>query len=181
MCLNKNEHKIIEEWYTRYSSGILSYAFDIVDNLEDAKDILQSVFEKTILHYNTISKLNKNKRKSYLFQIAKNEAIDLLRSRKQLKGYIEEQKLCYGDELVNRYSAEIKAVTNNQLLLYIEAQTKLNNRDRLLINLKYEQGFKYKEISELLDIKEDYVSTYINRAKEKLVMIMQEMENENIK
>ena len=61
---------------------------------------------------------------------------------------------------------------------YEQVLHKLKPLERKLIEMKYEDEFSYKEISEYLNLKESSVKTYLYRARKKFSKLFRRDNNE---
>lgn len=148
----------------KYERVIYNYIFNITLNKEDSEDIVQEVF---IRAYKSLYKLeNKANFYSWIFKITINTMNTHFNRKKQ---YIplEDNLLIDVSCDINDTPEEIFKIKeeNKQLLQKLSV---LNQDQRNAIILKYVQGFSYKEIAEILQIKEETVKIKINRGKKKL-------------
>jgi len=137
------------KFYNLYKDEIFSYAYRILQNYDDAMDVVQEVFYKL---YKNLSKIDENKVKNWLFKVCHNLIIDIF--RKQKKTYdIEEFS----------ESIEMKEKFDIEEFLKI-----LPPNYREVIILKYIYNYQYSEISQILGINENTLKTWVRRAKEML-------------
>ena len=136
-----------------YSDGLYRFILKISKNKEDAKDIVQTSFEKLWVNRNKVELL---KAKSYLFTVAYHLMIDQL--RKDTKMVITDSF----DENVNTVSQ--KSSELKQILL--EAINQLNPTQKSLILLKDYEGYSYQEIGEIMQLSESQVKVYLHRARQ---------------
>lgn len=135
------------KFYNLYKDEIFSYAYRILQNYDDAMDVVQEVFYKL---YKNLSKIDENKVKNWLFKVCHNLIIDIF--RKQKKTYdIEEFS----------ESIEMKEKFDIEEFLKI-----LPPNYREVIILKYIYNYQYSEISQILGINENTLKTWVRRAKE---------------
>ena len=71
------------ELYVRHRNGLLGFCYRLLRNWEDAADVLQEAFRYVYLHARTYRPSAKFT--TYLFQIARNTCIDILRKRRRRK------------------------------------------------------------------------------------------------
>jgi RNA polymerase sigma-70 factor (ECF subfamily) len=120
--------------------------------VEDARDLVQSSFEKLWEHRTEVNAL---KSKSYLFTIGYHKMIDLNRknSRILFRESVPEQL-----DTVSRSSARLKEVLDKAL-------NRLNERQRSLVLLKDYEGYSYEEIGKITGLNESQVKVYLHRAR----------------
>ena len=135
-----------------YADNVFRFIVKNIRQEEDAKDIVQSAFEK--LWRNREIVLNE-KSKSFLFTIAYNQMIDHIRKAKRihLKEELEEEiKVTYQSNL------------NTKNVLQ-EALNRLNEIQRSLVMLKDYEGYNYAEIGIITGLNESQVKVYLHRAR----------------
>jgi RNA polymerase sigma-70 factor (ECF subfamily) len=125
---------------SRWEKRVFNYLLRLVSNREDALDLSQEVFLKA---YRNLPKLDDPARfAGWLFRIAHNEAFSLLR-RKRPEGEL-------GPELHTAGAGG--SLLPMELSLAVESALKrLNGDQREVVLLKVYQGFKFDEISEILE------------------------------
>ncbi len=141
-----------------YNDCVTSYADNvfrfIVKNLrheEEAKDIVQSAFEKLWLNREQVDNI---KCKSYLFTVAYHQMIDHLRKAKRvhLKESLPDQpaQLSPGSDLKKNLQ---------------KALNRLNEVQKSLVMLKDYEGYSYDEIAEITGLNGSQVKVYLHRAR----------------
>ena len=141
----------MKDVYIEYGEEIFRFLRRMLGNKEDAEDVLEETF---ITLFNT-EKLDKKTLKQFLYRIAYTRAVDFLRKKKKEKDFIDRFK--YFEKRENRDPLEIE-----------EALFTLNEKERVAVLLFYEDGYRYEEISEIMEIPLGTVKTLIHRGKEKL-------------
>ena len=154
----------------RYKNRIFSYSIYMLRNSMDAEDVTQEVL---IRLWNNMGKFKLPAAGSWIMRTTHNLCIDYLR-----KNQVARQRSVYIDEDDN---SEEKIMDNNK-----ENQPEITTQQNIVLekiknavqklpeNLKsvfvlYEiEGFKYKEISSVLDIPINSVKVYMLRARKKL-------------
>ena len=139
----------------------------IVKNLkqdDDAKDIVQSAFEKMWQHREEVGY---DKCKSYLFTVAYHQMIDHLRKSKRMV-------------LKEEFSEQAKVVhrpVNNLKKILEEALQRLSETQRSLVLLKDYEGYSYEEIGRITSLSESQVKVYLHRARIQLKNYLVKPEN----
>ena len=145
--------KLIEE----YSNMILQIAYQNLFNKSDAEDITQEVFIKLI---NNIDKLKNNEHiKAWLIRVTINLCKDYNKSFWNRNTTAIDEELKYFDEEKQEVFKEL---------------SKLNPDYRNIIYLYYYQGYKITEISEILSMNQNTVSSYLTRARKELKIILED-------
>ena len=146
-----------------YSDNVFRFILKNIRNEEDAKDVVQSAFEKLWL---AREKVETETSKSYLFTIAYHQMIDLIRKN---------NRFSKGASLTNNEGFE-KSMVDTRLTLN-EALGKLNNLQRSLVMLKDYEGYHYAEIGEITGLSESQVRVYLHRARLQLRSYIVKPEN----
>ena len=154
--------------YDNYSPALFGIISQIIPDKEMASDVLQDVFVniwKKIDSYDA----SKGRLFTWILNIARNAAIDKIRSRSYQDG-LKNQPLT---ETVN--STGENHVVNPQVndIGLKKVVNKLKEEYRTLIDLSYFQGFTHEEISKLLNIPLGTVKTRIRTALTQLRILIQ--------
>lgn len=157
----KEYNNIVE----KHADGL--YRF-ILSNIRDefkAQDIVQDSFEKLWINHESVEF---PKAKSFLFRIAYNRMIDVIRRDKKMSGssdVIDRQE----DEVLDYKQVELKEIINNALSELTEIQ-------RSVVLLRDYEGYTYQEIAKITDLTESQVKVYIFRARQHLKNIIGKFE-----
>ncbi|MCH7771579.1 MAG: RNA polymerase sigma factor [Bacteroidetes bacterium] len=155
-----------EELIFRYDRSVLAIAFKFVHNSDDAKDIYQEVFIRV---YKGLKNFEmKSEFSTWLYRIATNVCLsNKSRSKKQLYVSIDEQNESEDDESVNvelAYNemdpAELMANLDLGDIIQ-DAVDSLSSKQRMTFILKHYEGYKIREISDMLNCKEGTVKKYL--------------------
>ena len=165
----------------RYSRPIYNFAFRFVGNREDAYDIAQATFLQVYTHLAGI-RLDHALR-PWLFQIARNKALDVLRNRRQVvfSDVARDDEGSSVVELVPDGDPLPEAVVEHADLQRIlsEAIAGLPPKYREVVALRYTTDLTFKEIGEALGLPENTVKTLFQRAKSRLRTILGELAAED--
>jgi len=151
------EKKEIDQLLIKTAKNIYGYLLKIGVNRADADDIVQDTLNKALL---TIYQVDIAYIKTWLFQIAINKHRDLLRRRKRIEQFPLESVQLIGTKgleeaiLTKEIQLEIQKVLNQLSPMY-----------KHILLLKYDFKLSYKEISVLLEMKEETVKTSLYRAR----------------
>lgn len=167
----KGERAAFHELYNLYAKSMLNVSARILNNTEEAEEVIQDSFLKVfenIQHYN----------KNYSFgvwlkKIVINRSLDLLKKRRVLFVAIEDESLFLKDE--NDYTEEIVYDINTVKTCIKE----LPDGYRTIFSLFLFEKYSHKEIAELLNISEGTSKSQYNRAKKKLVELVIQKTNTN--
>ncbi len=147
-----------------YSDNVYRFILKNLRNEDDAKDVVQGAFEK--MWVNRAQVVNE-KSKSFLFTVAYNQMIDLIRKNKRisLKEDFTETALGTGTQQQNA-----KRILN-------EALNRLSETQRSLVMLKDYEGYNYAEIGQITGLNESQVKVYLHRARMQLKAYIVKPEN----
>jgi len=135
-----------------YADNVYRFILKNLRAEEDAKDIVQSSFEKLWKNKETVENA---KSKSFLFTVAYNQMIDHLRKNKRINlrdDFNENIKVGY-----QQHSTIKKTL--------MDALNRLNETQRSLVMLKDYEGYNYEEIGEITGLNSSQVKVYLHRAR----------------
>ena len=142
--------------YQEYKNYFFMLALSYTKNIKDSEDILQNVFLK---YYRNNSKIPKEKTKGWLTKVTINDCKTYwLYFWKRGTVELDENQLSDG----------------NESSIFLESISCLKPKDSLIIHLYYYEGYKIKEISKILKMKESTVKSRLKRAKEKIKDLLEE-------
>ena len=166
-----------EQLIYNYDRAVLSIAMRYVRNNDDAKDIYQEVFIRV---YKSLKKFEfRSEFSTWIFRITTNVCLTY-KSRKKdqlmvpLQEEFEEDNSEFGRvELISDGKSPEEETLNTDLKNFIgNAVDSLSERQRITFVLKHYEGYKIKEIAEMLNCKEGTVKKYlfdaINNLRKKL-------------
>lgn len=165
------------ELLNRYRASVYNHLYKMVRNHDDAEDLTLEAFGKA---FNKLSTYAPHYAFStWLFKIAVNNCIDHIR-KKRLRMYSIDQPMEQGGD--KDFTGSIRALTRSpeedvireqRLQMVQKTITMLNDKYRLMIELRYYQELSYEEIAVELDIPLGTVKAQLFRAKEMLYNLMQ--------
>jgi RNA polymerase sigma factor (sigma-70 family) len=147
-----------------YSDNVYRFILKNLRNEEDAKDVVQSAFEKMWVNREQVLNI---KSKSFLFTVAYNQMIDHIRKNKRitLKEEFSETALGSGNQ------------QHNTKRVLQEALSKLSETQKSLVMLKDYEGYNYAEIGQITGLNESQVKVYLHRARLQLKAYIVKPEN----
>lgn len=141
---------------------LITYAYNILGSMEDAKDIVQDAF----LKYQLREKENINNEKAYLVRTVINLSINLKNKLKRLASEYPGEWLPEPVETNNIDCViERKEILSYSLMVLLE---KLNAKQRAVFILKEAFDYEHEEIAEVLSISAENSRQILNRAKKQL-------------
>lgn len=151
---DSDEYRLLVE---RYQTGLIIHCENIVKNRAEAEDIAQEAF---ITAYQTLAQFDPAKARfsTWLYRIATNKAIDLLRRNKRQVSVDDIEALADTTTPADIPADEIAAL--RQAVETLEPPEYAQ-----VIKAYFWQGKSYKTIADVLDITTNTVGTWIRRAK----------------
>jgi RNA polymerase sigma-70 factor (ECF subfamily) len=155
--LRRGDVRAFDELYGLYSQRLYGFAFSMLKNKEDAKEVVQETFLKL---WNKKQEINtSHSLKAFLFSIAYNITVDLFRERAKDADFLSQLK--------NHLSQESNKT--DELLIFNELNERLSNlvaelpeQRKKIYLMSREEGLGHKEIAEKLGIAVKTVENQIN-------------------
>jgi RNA polymerase sigma-70 factor (ECF subfamily) len=147
--MTTSEYNLIVE---QYADGVFRYIVKTIRDRERAHDLVQDSFEKL---WRNSSDISFSKAKSYLFSIAHNTMVDMIR-RENRQVVLETEKLPENSH--SKHYSDLKEILD-------EAVSKLPDIQRSVVLLRDYEGYSYEEIGEICNLNESQVKVYIYRAR----------------
>lgn len=132
------------------------YAFHFMRNEEDAKDIVQDVFEKLWINR---KKIDLERVKSWLYKCTHNAMINFLNKKSRTR-YMDSQSL------PERPSMPDSTFESQQMVERIVSI--LPPIQKSIILLRDIEGYSYDDIGQILDLSHSQVKVYLFRARMKI-------------
>ena len=179
MNAQKGDSAAFEELIYRYDKNVLSIALRFVKNNDDAKDIYQEVFLRVFRGLKNFK--FKSEFSTWLYRITTNVCLTYKQKQKK-HNYVsinndDEENTGYNDSFEDENSftpdkifndSEISSHVNNAL-------ENLSSRQKMIFILKHYEGYKIKEIAEIINVGEGTVKKYLFEAVHKLREQLQEL------
>lgn len=161
--IKKGDKDAFNELYSRYGRLVFNFAYKLTGTIVEAEEVTQEVFEKIWRKRNTY--IIDKKITTWMLQICKNAAIDLLRRRKRTAPIDEYQLDFIVDETIN-LDDEVEINTIREKLM--EAISNLPEEQKEIIKLIYFEGLTQREIAASLEIPLGTVKSRLKLAMSKL-------------
>ena len=162
----KGDEKSLETLIKRYLKPIFSFTYRYVGNYQEAEDITQDVFVKV---WRNLKKFDQNKSfKTWVFTIAKNTSIDWLKKKKAMpfsKFEDEEGKNALLERIVDTAPLPDELFARADMARILNsAMEKLLPKYRMVLFLRYNDHFNFREIAESLGEPLDTIKSMHRRA-----------------
>lgn len=154
------EQQLYAELINRYKGYAFTIALKILQNRPEAEEAAQDAFIKA---FQNLSKFNREaKFSTWLYRIAFNTAVSYKRKAKVVLQSIDDVQVGH------RHEGEGNAEHDDRKKFIELAMGRLNDADRLAINLFYLQEFSLEEIAEITSMQANTVKVRIHRARQRL-------------
>ena len=180
------DNEIIGELFQRYTHLVFGVCMKYLKDEDEAKDAVMHIFEKflTGLHRHNVDNL-----KAWLYGVAKNHCLMYFRSKKvhielpidlsndnaEDDSALYDEKWASGEmavELTTHLHLNGEQDKEQQLVLMEEAIKKLNEQQKICIELFYLQEKSYEDVSQITGYTTKEVKSYIQNGKRNLKIIM---------
>jgi len=165
--LKARDQKIFSYLYDQYSPALYGVIVKVLNDDSSAGDVLQDVFMKIWRHLDRYDE-TKGRLFTWMLNIARNTAIDILRS----KSHKMEQKIRNMPDDVHVVDSLIAVQPSTDYLGFSRILEKLTKEQRTLIDLAYYKGCTQEEIARVMDIPLGTVKTRMRNAINQLRTIL---------
>ncbi|MDA3800086.1 MAG: RNA polymerase sigma factor [Kiritimatiellae bacterium] len=147
-----------------YESCLLRYAQRFVNDHNSAEDVVQDTFIKLFRSWSSIKDRATNL-KSWLYRVAHNQAVDLIRKEQNYRKAMEN----HGEDLLNKEdNSSDEARKQKKKELVLKQVDKLSPAEKEVLLLRLEEELSYKEISEITNRAVGNVGKLLHRAVGKI-------------
>jgi len=158
-----------EELIYRYDKMVLRLAFKFTNDSDDAKDIYQEVFIKV---YKGLANFQfKSEFSTWLFRITSNVCITFKRSKQKVNNF----SIDHSEDSLTSNIPDEESNSPESIYLNSEFGEKLNNaletlspNQKMSFLLKHLEGYKIREIADMMNFKEGTVKKYLFDAVRRL-------------
>jgi RNA polymerase sigma-70 factor (ECF subfamily) len=158
---SKSYNQAVKDYADRLFGFILK---NLNKDVETARDIVQNCYEAL---WNKRADVPSAKAKSYLFQVAHNQIVDVYRKGGRM--------LYVADYHENAISQTPKTNEHKEIMHKLLAE--LPTLQRSMILLKDYEGYSYAEIAEIINVTEGQVKINLFRARKKLKEFLNSPQN----
>lgn len=162
-----SDMKVLGDLYQRYMDLVYGVCLKYLKDSDIAKDSVMAIFEELVVK---LLKHDVENFKSWLYQVAKNHCLMLLRSEKKFTKTKIDPELVQNEEFVH-LNGELEKEENFQQLSFCLGQ--LNTDQRKVIELFYLENKCYNEIVESTGIEWNQVRSYIQNGRRNLKLCME--------
>jgi len=157
--IRRKDRMAAEALYDMYSAAIFGVIIRVVQNQELAEDLLQDTFVKAWNSFNSYDE-SKGKLFTWMSNIARNSAIDKLRS-KDFRNHNNIDKI---ENNVYAIDEQQYVEINSDGMGVRELVEKLKPQDKVILDLIYFKGYTHVEVSDELHLPLGTVKTRVRMA-----------------
>ena len=169
-----NDLELFHTMYEYHYQSILNFFRYRLGNQDIAEDAAQETFTRLYQALPAMEEKSYGKAKNTLYQIANNYAIDLYRRASLIKWNSLEAVWPHMEQDARALFDDPQQTVVNKALMR-EALSKLDQKQRDLLILNELGGYSHKELSELLEMKENTVKVTLKRTRKALREIYLEL------
>lgn len=122
--------QLVKQWYEQHRTGIYRFALSLLRSPEQAEDVLQETFARLL--GGKFTSPTPGKEKAWLYKVARNLCMDILRSR-----------------IRNLELPPVLAAPAGENWEFIELISPLSQTEQEILSLKFIGGFSHKEIAKI--------------------------------
>lgn len=167
--------------YERYRAGVAQHVGTIIPVREEAEDVVLESFQKA---FSQISNYNPDyKFSTWVYHIAKNTALDHLQKGGRLQSSlqmnsIDDENAGIGNLAATTGNPEVDVIRSQEYNKLVNAIEGLSPLYRNVARMVLLDNFGYQEVAQALDLPLNTVKTRVKRAKEQIVKLMEESEED---
>jgi RNA polymerase sigma-70 factor, ECF subfamily len=165
-----------EQLISCYQRKVVSIAWRMLGNQEDARDAAQETFLKAFRYLKSFKQ--DQDFAAWLYQITVNACRDIARKRGavgQFTSFEMERELGNFDSLASHHDVEAAAIASQERALIIEALQSLSKREREAIVLRDLEGLPTEEVARILGSSQTTVRSQICSARAKIKQFRERM------
>jgi RNA polymerase sigma-70 factor (ECF subfamily) len=162
----QGNQKAFREIVERYHSTAYAVVRGVLGDSDEVDDVLQNVYIK--IYRGLAGFRGESRLSTWIYQIARNEAINLARKRRPGGTAVEDVVLPAGEDASPEATYGKRELRDRMEV----AMAEMDENYRMVLELRYMGERSYEEIAEAMGLPIGTVKTYIYRAKVQLKKIM---------
>lgn len=175
--IHQQNREAYKELFFRYQKKLFTYIYHLVGNRDETEDILQNVFSKA---YKNIENFDTSRKfSSWIYRIAHNESVNYLKRKSKRYTVSWDDITTSKDKLDSASNEELPEdkIGHQEIVKVMElAMQKIPPKYQEVLKLRYFNEYSYDEIGKILEKPLNTVGTLINRAKKKLLEVVEKDE-----
>lgn len=169
--LRAGDADVIPLLYHRFRNGLFRFAFRMTGDTAMAEDVVHETFIKIMVNGSQLR--NTATIKSWIFTIARNEALTMIRKYRHLAPFDENDDNILSDEL-----ADNRMVEKEQQSLIADLLDRLLPHYKEVLMLREFETMNYEEIAEVTGTTVASVKSRLFKARKALMRIMEPLRKE---
>lgn len=166
--ISQGDEVAFGQLFEHFFPGLLSFSTSILKNQHVAEEVVEDVFIKLWEKRDTITLVRNIS--FYLYKAVRYASINALEKQKKYASLSLDE---IGDSFSFTYTeSDLSLVSKENCQKIAEAINQLPPKCKLIFRLVKDEGMKYKEVSELLNLSEKTVENQMNIAFKKLIEIL---------
>lgn len=153
--------ELIEQMYNAHYAYLRNYLIGFTRSHEEADDVIQELFSKILRNPQSVLEIENVR--GWLVTSVRNTFLDFY--RKKRPELLKDEKIME-HLLVSAHTPEDDVLFKNQMERYLEG---VSSTDQAIFIAKEYYGYKYEEISELLNISVPNLKSRIFRMRKKMI------------
>ncbi|ANH82218.1 hypothetical protein A8C56_15730 [Niabella ginsenosidivorans] len=166
----RDHHESFEQLYRYFSPGLLAYVTTIVGDREAAGDLVQDLFFSIWNNRRSLSAVGNIGH--YLYSSIKNNAIRYVNKRNRTAPVANEDLERITLDATN---PELSFIAREQLQQLQSVINELPYKCRLVFRLVKEDGLKYKDVAQLLEISVKTVEAHMTLAYSRIIDFLEQL------
>lgn len=168
LICNNDDENAFELFFHLLNNSLIKFCVLYVHQKEIAEEIVSDVFVKCWLNRKNLTEIQNPE--TYLFVAVKNQSLNHIKKYSSI--HLVQIEETNSVEFVNTYNPQ-KEIENKELMFRMDqAIAGLPQQCRIVFRLIKEDGMKYKEVAEILNISPRTVQTQLFRAIKKLSVVL---------
>ncbi|MGF7072497.1 RNA polymerase sigma-70 factor [Mucilaginibacter sp. NFR10] len=168
LICNNDDENAFELFFHILNNSLIKFCVLYVHQREIAEEIVSDVFVKCWLNRKNLIEIQNPE--TYLFVAVKNQSLNHIKKYSTI--HLVQIEETNSVEFVNTYNPQ-KEIENKELIFRMDqAIAGLPQQCRIVFRLIKEDGMKYKEVAEILNISPRTVQTQLFRAIKKLSVVL---------
>ena len=161
-----------EQLLLRYQNQVYGFLFTMLKTQHDAEDALQETYFSALRVLKNYTE--QNQFKPWIFRIARNQAITIIRRRKRVTVQETPYNVPGTDETDNQPQPGEMMARQEQIDAFRAAMDQLPEQEREVVALRVQSEMPFKEIALIMDCSINTVLGRMHNAKQRLKQLMME-------
>lgn len=169
-----DDSKAFESFFFQLSSRLIKFSVFYLHNQEAAEEIVSDVFTNLWINRKKLGHVQNVE--SYLYIAVKNQSLNYIKKYSNVHLVsLDDSEL----EFVDPWCPQKEVERRELIFLMDQAIESLPQQCKIIFRLVKEDGLKYKEVAEILNVSPKTVHTQLYRAMKKLNTVMQPYNKES--